>query len=42
MKKIKPADLLRALDREEHEIVLPPGVMEDARRAIERMLAAGV
>jgi len=42
MKKIKPADLLRALDREEHEIVLPPAVMEAARQAIERMLAIGV
>ena len=42
MKKIKLADLLRALDREEHEIVLPPAVMEGARQAIERMLAVGV
>lgn len=42
MKKIKLADLLRALDREEHEIVLSPAVMEGARQAIERMLAVGV
>ena len=42
MKKIKLADLLRALDREEHEIVLPPAVMKGARQAIERMLAVGV
>ncbi len=41
MKKISLEDLRRALESEEHEIVLPPGVMDRARRAIERMIAAG-
>jgi len=41
MKKISPADLQRALECEEHEIILPPGVMDRARRALERMIAVG-
>ena len=41
MKKISLADLRRALEREEHEIVLSPEVMDRARRAIERMIAVG-
>ncbi|MDD2472638.1 MULTISPECIES: quinolinate synthase NadA [unclassified Methanoculleus] len=41
MKKTSPADLLLALEREEEEVVLPPGVMGRARRAIERMIAVG-
>jgi len=41
MKKISLEDLRRALEREEHEIVLSPEVMDRARRAIERMLAVG-
>ncbi|MCK9308002.1 MAG: quinolinate synthase NadA [Methanoculleus sp.] len=41
MKKISLADLRRALEREEHEVVLPPEVMDPARRAIERMIAVG-
>jgi len=41
MKKIFPADLQRALECEEHEIILPPGVMDRARRALERMIAVG-
>ncbi|MCK9297663.1 quinolinate synthase NadA [Methanoculleus sp. YWC-01] len=41
MKKISLTDLQRALEREEHEIVLSPEVMDRARRAIERMLAVG-
>jgi quinolinate synthase len=41
MKKISPADLLRALEREEYEIVLPEKVMRPARQAIERMIAVG-
>ncbi len=41
MKKISPADLRRALEREEHEVVLSPEIMDRARRAIERMIAVG-
>ncbi len=41
MKKISLEDLRRALESEEHEIVLPPDVMDRARRAIERMIAVG-
>ncbi|HOI13832.1 MAG TPA: quinolinate synthase NadA [Methanoculleus sp.] len=41
MKKISLEDLRWALEREEHEIVLSPEVMDRARRAIERMLAVG-
>ena len=41
MKKISPADLRQALEREEHEVVLPREVMDRARRAIERMIAVG-
>ncbi|WP_292519751.1 quinolinate synthase NadA [Methanoculleus sp.] len=41
MKKTSVADLRRALDREEHEIVLPREVMDRARRSIERMIAVG-
>lgn len=41
MKKISLADLKRALEREEHEVVLPRDVMDRARRAIERMIAVG-
>ncbi|HQD24963.1 MULTISPECIES: quinolinate synthase NadA [Methanoculleus] len=41
MKKITLADLRRALEHEEHEVVLPLEVMDRARRAIERMLAVG-
>ncbi len=41
MKKISLADLRRALEREEHEVVLSPEVMDRARRAIERMIAVG-
>ena len=41
MKKISLEDLHRALESGEHEVVLPPDVMERARRAIERMIAVG-
>jgi len=41
MKKISPADLRQALERGEHEVVLPREVMDRARRAIERMIAVG-
>ncbi|MFA7563335.1 MAG: quinolinate synthase NadA, partial [Methanoculleus sp.] len=41
MKKISLEDLRRALESGEHEVVLPPDVMERARRAIERMIAVG-
>lgn len=41
MKKISLEDLRRALESEEHEVVLPPEVMDRARRAIERMIAVG-
>ncbi|WP_332449678.1 quinolinate synthase NadA [Methanoculleus sp.] len=41
MKMTSLADLRRALEREEYEIVLSPGVMERARQAIERMIAVG-
>jgi quinolinate synthase len=41
MKKITPADLLRALDSEEFEVALPKVIMDRARQAIERMLAVG-
>ena len=41
MKKISLEDLRRALASGEHEIVLPPDVMDRARRAIERMIAVG-
>jgi quinolinate synthase len=41
MKKISLTDLQRALEREEHEVILPREVMDRARRAIERMLAVG-
>ena len=41
MKKISLADLQQALEREEHEVVLSPEVMDRARRAIERMIAVG-
>ncbi|HOB18903.1 MAG TPA: quinolinate synthase NadA [Candidatus Methanoculleus thermohydrogenotrophicum] len=41
MKKISLVDLKRALEREEHEIVLSREVMNRAHRAIERMIAVG-
>ncbi len=41
MKKISIADLRRALEREEYEVILPQGVMDRARQAIERMIAVG-
>lgn len=41
MKKISIADLRRALEREEHEVILSRDVMDRARLAIERMLAVG-
>ncbi|KLK87300.1 quinolinate synthase A [Methanoculleus sediminis] len=41
MKKISLEDLRRALESEEHEVVLPGEVMDRARRAIERMIAVG-
>jgi quinolinate synthetase complex, A subunit len=41
MKKISPADLRRALEREEYEVVLSPEIMDRARRAIERMITVG-
>ncbi len=41
MKRISLADLRRALEREEHEVVLAPEIMDRARRAIERMIAVG-
>lgn len=41
MKKISVADVRRALEREEHEVLLPPEVMDQARQAVERMIAVG-
>ncbi|WP_292366476.1 MULTISPECIES: quinolinate synthase NadA [unclassified Methanoculleus] len=41
MKKISLEDLRRAIESEEHEVILPPEVMDRARRAIERMIAIG-
>ncbi|MDD2788904.1 quinolinate synthase NadA, partial [Methanoculleus sp.] len=41
MKKTSIPDLRRALEREEHEIILSPEVMDRARRVIERMIAVG-
>ncbi len=41
MKKISLDDLLRALECEEHEIILSREVMDRARLAIERMIAVG-
>lgn len=41
MKKISLPDLRRALESGEHEVILPPDVMDRARRAIERMIAVG-
>ncbi|MDN7012216.1 quinolinate synthase NadA [Methanoculleus sp. FWC-SCC3] len=41
MKEISIADLHHALESEEHEVVLPPEVMDRARRAIERMITVG-
>ena len=41
MKKISLADLRRALESGEHEVVLPGDIMDRARQAIERMLAVG-
>ena len=41
MKKISPADLYRALECEEHEVILPKKIMDRARRALERMIAVG-
>ena len=41
MKKVSLPDLRRALESGEHEVVLPPDVMDRARRAIERMIAVG-
>lgn len=42
MKKISVADLERALEREEYEIALPQKVMDQARQAIERMVAVKI
>lgn len=41
MKKISLEDLRASLEREQYEVVLPPGVMERARFAIERMIEIG-
>jgi quinolinate synthase len=41
MKKISLEDLRASLEREQYEIVLPPGVMERARSAIEKMIEVG-
>ncbi|MCQ8893406.1 MAG: quinolinate synthase NadA [Methanolinea sp.] len=41
MKKITLPDLLRSLEKEQYEVIVPAEIMEKARRAIERMLVIG-
>ncbi|MCU0632400.1 MAG: quinolinate synthase NadA [Methanolinea sp.] len=41
MKKTTLENLLEALEHEQHEVTIPPDIMERARGAIERMLVIG-
>ena len=41
MKMITPQKLLRTLQTGEHEVTLPPDIIQKARLPIERMIAVG-